>query len=211
MSFSALRAIAARLASHPRILGKPISQFSEHLLRDICVEARLPSAIVTSVKRTVEDQAGIFYRKHVVEGKKANYANKGVAPIIKHARELHAAKKTKEEVISYLISSIRDVHGGPGSISRHLGEQPFLEIFDVAHYSGPTSGKERHNYMTSEQAQAFLKACRARMPSTILRLGHSAELGMKVKGEFVDEKCFHLEVRQPVFDKIEQPSDTTTA
>jgi hypothetical protein len=177
----------------------------------MCVEARLPSVIVSSVKRTVDDQAGIFYKKHVVEGKEANYKNKEVAPIIKHARALRAQKKTKQEVISYLISSIMHVHGGPGSISRHLGEQPFLEIFDVAHYTGQTSGKGRHDYMTSTQAQAFLKACCSRMPNTILRLGHSAELGTKVHGEFVDEKCFHLEVRQPIFDKIAQPTGMMTA
>jgi hypothetical protein len=41
------------------------------------------------------------------------------------------------------------------------------------------------------------------MSHSITRLGHSAELGFKRPNEFHDEKCFHMEVLQPVFDKLE--------
>lgn len=77
-------------------------------------------------------------------------------------------------------------------------------MFDIAHYSGPTSGAGRHNYLSENQALAFVEACRKRIGHQIARLGHSAELGLKLPpNEFLDEKCFHLEVRQPIFDKLE--------
>jgi hypothetical protein len=57
--------------------------------------------------------------------------------------------------------------------------------------------------MTDEQAKLFLDGCRELVPFPINRLGHSAELGIKLpRYEFVDEKCFHLEVLQP-FDRLE--------
>jgi hypothetical protein len=198
-------------ALHAQVVGKGISDFSRHLLKDLCGEAMVPTAIVTSVERSVEDQARIFYAKHVLEGKAARYRNPEVGTIVAHARELQAAGKGDDFVKAYLIDSIEHVHGGPKSISRHLGVQPFLEVFDVAHYSGPTSGSHRVNHMTAHQAEAFLAACRRRMPDTIARLGHSAELGLKVKGEFVDEKCFHMEVRHPIFDRLEQSAQAMVA
>jgi hypothetical protein len=84
-------------------------------------------------------------------------------------------------------------------------------VFDVAHYSGPTSGAGRHNYMDAIQAKAFLGACRTYMNFPITRLGHSAELGCVRPEEFTDEKCFHFEVGQPVFDRLTVPNVTMIA
>jgi hypothetical protein len=193
-------------------VGLRISDFSRHLVKEIAAEAHLQIVHITRVRSTVEDQARIFYSKHVVEGKAAKYKNPDVAKIVAYARKLHAKGCSEEVIKTYLISSIEHIHGGPLSVSRHLGVDAFSEVFDVAHYSGPTRGVARHNYMTDKQAHAFLDACRRRMPHSITRLGHSSELGFKLPSEFPDEKCFHFEVRQPVyFDKLEQSSGTMIA
>src|SRR6185369_17099451 len=139
---------------------------------------------VTSVRRRVPDQAAIFYKKHVLEPNAANYKNSEVGKLINRAREMHGRGRPKEEVQAFLINAIESIHGGPGSVSNHLGAHIFTEIFDVAHYSGPKSGPGRRNAMTDTEAKAFLAACRDRMPSIITRLGHSAELGFELPGEF---------------------------
>lgn len=198
-------------AARVQLRGLPISDFSQHLVRQIAAEAGLLTVHVTSVKRTVQDQARIFYNKHVVEAKPARYKNPDVANFIAHARELRAKGAEEVAIKSYLISSIEHAHGGSASISRHLGGSVFLEVFDIGHYSGPTAGPARRNHMTDQQARTFLQACRKRMPYPIARLGHSAELGVERREEFVDEKCFHLEVLQPVFDRLEHDAGTMFA
>src|SRR5262249_35125566 len=142
----------ANPASHVRVTGLPISAFSNFLLKELGAQARLQTIQVTSVHRSVPDQARIFYNKHVVEGKTAHYKNPQVAPIVAHARTLHKQGQPQAQVQAYLIRAIEQVHGGPSSISAHIGAHVFTEVFDVAHYSGPTTGAARHNFMTSEQA-----------------------------------------------------------
>ena len=63
-----------------------------------------------------------------------------MAKIVAHARELHAKGQSQDVIKIYLTDSIEHIHGGTGSVSRHLGVSPFSEVFDVAHYSGPTTG-----------------------------------------------------------------------
>ena len=193
---------------HVRILGLPISLYSYALLERLATRAHLKAVHVTSVERKVEDQARIFFHKHVVEGKRASYKNPEVTRIIHQARELHRKGNSERAITAYLVKSIEDAHGGPQSVSRHLGRSPFIEIFDVAHYSGPTTGRGRHNYMTALEAQAFLAACRAQMTFPVTRLGHSAELGFERPEEFGDEKCFHLEIAQPYFERVTSPAGT---
>ena len=190
-----------------QITGMPITASSSHLLRELAAQARLLTVHVTSVHRSVPDQARIFYNKHIVEGKTANYRNAEVARIIAHARTLRKGGHSRDHIEGYLIRAIEHVHGGAASVSRHIGAHIFTEVFDVAHYSGSTNGPARHNYMTKEQA-AFLTACRGRMPATIARLGHSSELGFALPTEFLDEKCFHFEVKQLLYDRLEAPSST---
>ncbi|AQH03935.1 hypothetical protein A9R05_33705 (plasmid) [Burkholderia sp. KK1] len=199
------------LADPVRILGVPISSYSRALLQTLAQRAHLPSVYVTSAERAVCDQARIFFQKHVVEGKEASYKNHAVPKIIAHARALHANHAGERVAIAYLIRAIEGVHGGPQSISRHLGRSPFVEVFDVAHYSGPTTGPGRRNSMEPAQAKAFLEACRSFMAFPILRLGHSVELGFTHAGEFKDEKCFHFEVAQPAFDRLSIPGGALTA
>jgi hypothetical protein len=201
----------ARRSTRARITGLPISDFSTHLLRELAAQARLQTVHVTSVHRSVKDQARIFFNKHVVEGKAANYKNPEVAKIVAHARTLHKEGQSQDRVQAFLIDAIEHVHGGPTTVSSHLGSGLFTEIFDVAHYSGPTKGTGRHNFMTGEQAKAFLAACRKKMPSIVSRLGHSAELGFVLPSEFRDEKCFHFEIKQMLYDKLELPSSTRIA
>lgn len=208
---SHVHAIAHHHSMQIRILGLPISDFSKHLVRDIAAQARLQNVHVTSAYRTVTDQARIFYDKHIVEAKEAHYQNPEVGKIVAHARALHKAGGSPEKVKAYLIGAIEHVHGGRASVSMHIGVHIFTEVFDVGHYGGPTKGSTRRNYMTDEQARAFLAACRLNMPHTITRLGHSSELGFVLPTEFQDEGCFHFEVKQPVFDKLEQTPTTMTA
>ena len=190
--------------SHVQIIGYPISDFSRHIVQDLAREAALHVVYVTSAKRTMQDQARIFYDKHVVEGKKAQYKNPEVTNLVNHARDMRAQGRPGPLVKKYLLNGIEHVHGGPVSVSRHLGTSPFCDIFDIAHYSGPTTGSKRKNYMTAQQAQAFLSACRKRVGFPIVRLGHSQELGFKLQAEFLDEKCFHFEILQPLYDRLEQ-------
>ena len=122
------------------IVGLPISDFSRYIIKQLAAEAHLQIVHITSVRRTVVDQARIFYNKHIVEGKVTKYKNPDVAKIVAHARELHAKGQAAEVIKIYLMDSIEHIHGGTGSVSRHLGVSPFSEVFDVAHYSGPTTG-----------------------------------------------------------------------
>ncbi len=192
-----------------RIAGLAISDASRHLLRELAVQARLHTVHVTSVHRTVPDQARIFFDKHVVEGKPANYKNAEVARIVSRARALHKQGASRTRVQAFLIDAIEHVHGGPASVSTHIGVHVFTEVFDVAHYDGPANAAKRHNFMTDEQAKAFLAACRKRMPSPISRLGHSHELGFTSALEFRDEKCFHFEVTQLLYDRLESTGSST--
>ena len=198
------------LADSVHVLGLPISMYSHGLVQVLAAHAHLKTVHVTSVERKVDDQARIFYQKHVVEAKKASYKNPEVAKIIHHARELHKKGHKPQAVTAYLTRAIESVHGGPESISRHLGSSPFVEIFDIAHYGGPTNGATRHNFMSGDQAKSFLRACRAHMSFPITRLGHSAELGFVRSEEFTDEKCFHLEVAQPFFERVSTSTGTMT-
>jgi hypothetical protein len=196
---------------HVHIVGLPISTYSRDIVRRIATNAKLRSVHITNVHRSVRDQARIFYQKHVIEQKTAHYKNQEVSHIIAHARSLHAKGFSDHTVQTYLMRAIEQAHGGPGSISRHLLGSPLVEVFDVAHYSGPTNGPGRHNYMTTAEAHAFLDACREFVPFPINRLGRSVELGLKLPHyEFVDETCFHLEVLQP-FDALEVKSSTMYA
>ena len=95
------------------IVGLPISDFSRYIIKEVAGEAHLQIVHITSVRRTVVDQARIFYNKHIVEGKAAKYKNPDVAKIVAHARDLHAKGQSEEMVQIYLISSIEHIHGGP--------------------------------------------------------------------------------------------------
>ena len=201
----------ANLYSAPRITGQLVTDFSYHLLKQLAAEAHIPVIHISSTHRKVEDQARTFYTKHIVEGKPANYKNPAVAKIISHAKDLHGRAVSSEKIKAYLIYAIEHVHGGPRSVSTHLGSHVLTEVFDVAHYSGPTLGAGRCNYMTTIQAEAFLAACRKRMPSIISRLGHSAELSFTSPTEFKDEKCFHFEVKQLLYDRLELLRNTMNA
>jgi hypothetical protein len=196
---------------HVEVMGQHISDYSRHVLLDIAIEARLPKVYITSVTRSTADQARIFYNKHVVEGKAAHYKNPDVAKFVTQARELKAKGRLPGEIKDYLLHAIEHAHGGPSAVSRHIGSRIFCEVFDVAHYSGSTSGPSRVNIMTNVQARAFLEGCRKRMPGPISRLGHSAELGFKSGYEFTDEKCFHMEISQLVFDRLIKPDNQAFA
>jgi hypothetical protein len=198
-------------STHVRVMGPPISDSSMHLLRQLASEAHLHTVHITSVHRSVADQARIFYDKHVVEGKAARYKNPAVKEIVAHARKLRKEGHPADNIKAYLIDAIEHIHGGPTSVSAHIGVHIFTEIFDVAHYSGPTAAATRQNSMTDLQARSFLAACRKRMPSTIARLGHSSELGFLLPTEFHDEKCFHFEVKQLLYDKLEETPTTMIA
>jgi len=191
-------------------VGLPITFSSTHLLKELAAQAGIHTIHVTSVHRSVTDQAKTFYKKHVVEGYVPNYKNSNVAKIVAHARHLRAKGSSQDQVMTYMVDAIEHVHGGPASISTHMGDHVFTEVFDVAHYCGPTSGAGRHNVMTHDQARSFLAGYRKKIPFLIERLGHSAELGFSLPEEFQDEKCFHFEVKQ-LYDKLEQTPTTMTA
>ena len=183
-----------------QIVGHPVSDTSTHLLKQLAVEAQIRTIHITSVIRSVEDQARTFYEKHVANKTPANYKNPAVSHIVAHARKLLKDGNSPDRVKAYLIDAVEHAPGGPRSVSPHIGVHIFSEVFDVGVKS-----------MTHQQARAFLVACRKRMPSTITRLGHSKELGFELPQEFRDEGCFHFEVKQLLWDKLEQPTGTMIA
>jgi hypothetical protein len=75
---------------HVHILGLPISTYSRDIFKRLATRAKLNSVHTTSVHRAVQDQARIFFEKHVIEQKVANYKSQEVSDIIAHARSLHA-------------------------------------------------------------------------------------------------------------------------
>ncbi len=198
--------------AHVFVVGSPISTYSRHIVQTLAGHAGISRVHITSVHRTVPDQARIFFAKHVLERTAANYKNKDVAHIIAHARAMHAKGSSNSDVQTYLVRAIEQAHGGPEAVSRHLLQSPFIEVFDVAHYSGKTKGPNRHDYMTESQARKFLEGCRKLIPFPIDRVGHSAELGLTMAPrEFNDEKCFHLEIVQVAFDRLTVSSPTMVA
>ncbi|RYF30248.1 MAG: hypothetical protein EOO38_32550 [Cytophagaceae bacterium] len=70
------------------IVGMKISSFSRAVLSSIAEEAGISTLTVTSVQRSVEDQARIFFNKHVVQDTPANYKSPAVKPMIKKAKNL---------------------------------------------------------------------------------------------------------------------------
>src|SRR4051812_12494587 len=125
---------------HVRVTGLEVTAFTRQLLRKLAVEAGFHTLPVFNVPPNGPHHASLFYKKHVVEAKPANYKNPAVRNIIDHARALHKQGQTPEAVKQYLTDAILHVPGGPRSVSMHLGVQIFTEVFDVAHYSGPTNG-----------------------------------------------------------------------
>jgi hypothetical protein len=184
------------------ISGEAISLFSRALLYEIGLEAHVKAFVISSVKRTVRDQARIFYKKHVLEGTEPIYKNDEVTAIVKHARALHAKHIKPEVILHYLIYKIEHAHGGVKSVSRHIVSSPLLEVFDIAYYSKKTN----HYYMSKLEGQHLLKALRKRVPAPIRAIGHDRafDFALPKEQEFADNDCFHLEVRVPVFDKIEE-------
>jgi hypothetical protein len=65
--------------------------------------------------------------------------------------------------------------------------------------------------MSSAEAKAFLAACHHYMDFPITRLGHSSELDFERREEFKDEKCFHLEVAQPILERVSSPTGAMIA
>lgn len=52
-----------RATAHVQIVGFPISDFSRHLIYEMATESKLRIVHITSVRRSVEDQARIFYTR----------------------------------------------------------------------------------------------------------------------------------------------------
>jgi hypothetical protein len=177
-------------------IGKnKVSLFTIELLRELARVAGLSRINVSSVKRTPAVQAGILFRKHVLGGDAPNYANKNVALWVREAAQEQEDGWNSSDIIREMTQKILATHGGPASVSRHCVNDPTLEVVDVAHW-GRDKNKQRVNFMSDTEAQAFLAACLQKLPLPILKIGHSKELGITdKKHEFVDERCFHLEIR----------------
>jgi len=185
-----------------QIVGKPISSFSRALIVDLALEANIAVVHVTSVKRTVIDQARQLIEKHVVQNVKANYKNPDVTALIEESRNIYHSNTEHPDLqgaTSYLAKGILNLKGGPESASRHLIMSPFVEVFDIAHYS--LHGGKRTNWLSHAQAVKLLSACRKRYGFPISKLGVSAELKPSGRYEFKDEKCFHFEVLQPIMNE----------
>lgn len=105
--------------AHVNVVGLRISDFSRHLVKEIAAAAHLRTVHITSVRRMVEDQARIFYKKHILEAKAAKYKNPEVATIVARARNLHIKGQSEEVVKEYLMGLqgiewvvLRDHSGG---------------------------------------------------------------------------------------------------
>src|SRR5271165_2332290 len=100
-------------SGHVFVVGLSISTYSRHIVQTLAAHARLSRVHITSVHRTVQDQARIFFKKHVVERKAANYKNQDVARIVADARAMHVKGSSDQDVQTYLVRAIEHAHGGP--------------------------------------------------------------------------------------------------
>ena len=183
--------------------GQKISSFSRAVLASLAEDAGIPVMHVTSVQRTVGDQARIMVQKHVVGSSKANYRNPAVSKLIEGAKAVYTATpahKDAKGATEYLADGILHLKGGPSAASRHIVATPFVEVFDIAHWGNKADGTRR-NWLNDAQAKALLAACRKRYGFPIQRLGVSAELKPAGLHEFKDEKCFHFEILQPILSE----------
>lgn len=127
----------------PAINGKPIPEPAKAILRGIMTEAGVTSCTVTSVGRTIEEQARVMYENctgtGVGQGAEAQLAlykepgKKVVRVFIENAGKL-----PKDQVIQLMAAKIREL--GPSTVSRHIADEEHC-VFDVAPSSIPDNKK----------------------------------------------------------------------
>jgi hypothetical protein len=113
-----------------------MSQTAIDVLHEVCETAKVTDITISSIKRTVQDQARIMYQdiqKHGIDYPKKLYGNSGreVAKVYE--------EKTKEglsegEIRMAMILKMEEL--GPGTISHHIDDEGLgLCVFDI----GPKS------------------------------------------------------------------------
>jgi hypothetical protein len=147
------------------VVGPTISAFSRAMLKDLGSEAAVPLLRVTSVQRTVPEQARALVQKHVIGGKAFNYRNPQVTALLSETKAAYHDPVGKHRgnsrwATEHIAEGIYGLKGGPQSASKHIVTSPFIEVFDVSLKN-----------LSSHQRDAFLTACRARYPFPISRLG----------------------------------------
>ncbi len=197
------------------VAGLSVSAFSKALLKSLGEEAKIASLHVTSVQRTVPEQARILVQKHVINGKDSNYKSHQVTALISETKAAYHDPQGKHRgsfkwATDHIAKGILGLKGGPQTASKHIVTTPFVEVFDIG---------LRH--LSRHQREALLAACRARYPFPIKALGIPEkmhpnpdagrdQLSEKEKHqarqllgpqEFKDEDCFHLEVLVPVMNE----------
>jgi hypothetical protein len=148
-TFAALTAApgpAPAPAVEPILVGHPLPLPAAKVLKGILKALGLPRAQITSVSRTVGDQARVMYENCVAKGAEFNkrmYAAAGdkVVDVFTANQD-----KPRAEVIELMRKKIVEV--GPGHVSKHISDTHYT--FDVAPSSIPAA-----------QHAAFVKALRA--------------------------------------------------
>lgn len=109
-----------------------VSAYSRKVLQDIMEASYLTKITITSVVRTVEDQARIMYEnieKYGPEHQKKLYASFGDKVIDEYIL-LRNKGYSKEQIISGMTAKINSL--GPQNVSRHVGDPNKLNVIDIA-------------------------------------------------------------------------------
>jgi len=153
-------------------------------------------------------------QKDVIRGEGFNYKNPEVTKLLTETKSAYHDPAGKHHgnskwATDHIATGIYNLKGGPQSASKHIVTSPYIEVFDIS-----LKG------LTSHQRGGLLKACRARYPFPINKLGIPAAMHPDADAgrgnqseherkqlrdtlgpqEFKDEDCFHFEVLVPLMN-----------
>lgn len=143
-------------------------------------------------------------QKHVAGSQDFNYKNPEVMALIRATKNAYdkvggVHYKKMDWAIQHISEGVLGLKEGPQSASNHIVISPFLEVFDIGHFS-KRNGK-RVDLFTISQAHALLAACRKRYGFPIRKIGVSEELCPHPPFEMKDQGCFHFEVLLPIMNE----------
>lgn len=120
---------------------RPISERARAVLEKILEVSGIPSATLTSTKRSAEDQARIMFDNLERTGVKAQHLLYGICGdmVIDVYEECKKAGLVADQIRQAMAEEIRKI--GPEKISHHCSDDPDLDVFDVAPSSIPAEKK----------------------------------------------------------------------
>jgi hypothetical protein len=129
---------------------KPISKKAEGEFSRILDACGIKEAIITSTKRSPQDQARIMFanlEQFGVEAQKKLYGAAGDLVIEVYAA-CKRAKLIPEQIKFAMQEKIEEI--GPEKVSKHCSEDPRLDIFDVAPSSIPALKKTNFEMLVQD-------------------------------------------------------------